>query len=43
MGSLEDFQDMNVIQQQALASAMGMTGDQLSDILMKQEIQGINS
>ena len=40
MGSLEDFQDMNVIQQQALASAMGMTGDQLSDILMKQEIQG---
>ncbi len=40
MGSLEDFQNMNVIQQQALASAMGMTGDQLSDILMKQEIQG---
>tara|TARA_R110002153_G_scaffold26529_1_gene83157 strand:+ start:1170 stop:3518 length:2349 start_codon:yes stop_codon:yes gene_type:complete len=40
MGSLEDFQDMNVIQQQALAGAMGMTGDQLSDILMKQEIQG---
>jgi hypothetical protein len=40
MGSLEDFQDMNVLQQQALAGAMGMTGDQLADILMKQEIQG---
>ena len=40
MGSLSDFQDMNVIQQQALAGAMGMTGDQLADILMKQEIQG---
>ena len=40
MGSLSDFQDMNVIQQQALAGAMGMTGDQLADILMKQSIQG---
>lgn len=40
MGSLEDFQNMNVLQQQALAGAMGMTGDQLADILMKQEIQG---
>ena len=43
MGSLSDFQDMNVIQQQALAGAMGMTGDQLADILMKQEIQGRTS
>ena len=43
MGSLSEFQDMNVIQQQALAGAMGMTGDQLADILMKQEIQGRNA
>ena len=31
---------MNVIQQEALAGAMGMTSDQLADILFQQEIQG---
>ena len=40
MGSLEDFTKMNVIQQEAMAAAMGMTSDQMSDILFKQEIQG---
>jgi hypothetical protein len=39
-GSLADFQKMNVIQQEALAGAMGMTSDQLADILFQQEIQG---
>ena len=39
-GSLADFQNMNVIQQQALSEAMGMTSDQMADILFKQEIQG---
>jgi hypothetical protein len=31
---------MNVIQQEALAKAMGMTSDQLADILFQQEVQG---
>ena len=31
---------MNVLQQEALAAAMGMQGDQLENILYKQEIQG---
>ena len=39
-GSLEEFQNMNVIQQQALSEAMGMTSDQMADILFQQEIQG---
>ena len=39
-GSLADFQNMNVIQQQALSEAMGMTSDQMADILFQQEIQG---
>lgn len=39
-GSLADFQEMNVLQQEALASAMGMTSDQLADILFQQEVQG---
>jgi len=39
-GTLSEFQDMNVIQQQALAGAMGMTSDQMADILFQQEIQG---
>lgn len=39
-GSLADFQNMNVIQQQALSAAMGMTSDQMADILFQQEIQG---
>lgn len=39
-GSFAEFQSMNVIQQEALAGAMGMQADQLADILMKQEMQG---
>ena len=31
---------MNVLQQEALASAIGMTSDQLADILFQQEVQG---
>lgn len=36
-GSLEELQGMNVIQQQALAGALGMSADQLADSLMTQE------
>lgn len=37
MGSFEDFTKMNVIQQEALAGAMGMNVDAMSDMLFKQE------
>jgi len=40
IGSFSEFSKMNVLQQEALAAAMGMTSDQISDILFKQEIQG---
>ena len=36
-GSLEELQSMNVIQQQALAGALGMSADQLADSLVSQE------
>ena len=36
-GSLEELQNMNVIQQQALAGALGMSADQLADSLVSQE------
>ena len=36
-GSLEELQGMNVIQQKALAGALGMSADQLADSLMTQE------
>ena len=39
-GSLSEFQNRNVIQQEALSAAMGMTSDQMADILFQQEIQG---
>jgi len=38
VGSLEDFQRMNVIQQKAVADAVGLTADELADQLRKQEI-----
>lgn len=38
VGSLENFQRMNVIQQQALAKAAGLTVDQLSDALIQQKL-----
>jgi hypothetical protein len=39
-GNFSDFTKMNVIQQEALAKAMGMQSDQLADILFQQEVQG---
>lgn len=39
-GSFEKFTSLNVIQQEALAKAMGMQSDQLADILFQQAIQG---
>jgi hypothetical protein len=42
-GGFEEFTAMNVIQQEALAQAMGMQSDQLADILFQQEIQGKNA
>ena len=39
-GDYTDFSNLNVIQQDALARALKMQSDQLSDILFKQEIQG---
>ena len=39
-GNFSDFTKMNVIQQEALANAMGMQSDQLADILFQQEVQG---
>ena len=36
-GSLEELQEMNVFQQQALAGALGMSADQLADSLMTGE------
>jgi hypothetical protein len=38
--SLEEFQGMNVIQQEALSKAAGLTVDQLSDALVQQKFQG---
>jgi len=37
MGDFSDFQEMNVIQQQAFAQALGMSVGELSDMLIKQE------
>ena len=39
-GDYTEFSKMNVIQQEALAKAMGMQSDQLADILFQQDIQG---
>jgi hypothetical protein len=38
VGSLEEFQQMNVIQQKAIAEAVGLTSDELADQLRKQQI-----
>ena len=37
-GSAEEFSSLNVIQQQSLADAMGMSVDQLADSIKKQEV-----
>ena len=39
-GSFDEFGKMNVLQQEALAAALGMQSDQLADILFQQEVQG---
>ncbi len=36
VGDFNDFSKMNVLQQEALAKSIGMQGDQLADILLKQ-------
>jgi hypothetical protein len=38
VGSLEDFQNMNVIQQKSLAEAFGMTKDEVASMLQSQEV-----
>ena len=37
VGSLSDFQDLNVVQQQALADAVGMTADELANSLLQEQ------
>ena len=39
-GGLNNFQKLNVIQQNALAAAVGLTSDQMADVLFKQSVQG---
>lgn len=36
-GSLEEFQNMNILAQDALAKSVNMTADELADMLLKQE------
>ena len=43
MGTFTDYTKMNTLQQDALAKSMGMTSDQLSDMLFKQETMGMNA
>jgi hypothetical protein len=38
VGSLEDFQKMNVLEQKSLAEAVGLTSDQLAEQLKKQKL-----
>lgn len=40
VGGIAEFERMNVIQQKALAEAVGLTVDQLSDALIQQKYQG---
>ncbi len=39
-GNFTEFSKMNVLQQNALAKSFGMSSDELSEMLMKQEAQG---
>ena len=39
IGSLAEFSDMNVIQQNKLAAAMGMSSDEMAEMLIQQEYQ----
>ena len=40
LGTFTEFSKMNVIQQEAMAKAFGLSSDRLSDMLFKQQIQG---
>ena len=42
-GSYSEFMDMNVLQREKLAAAMGMEANAMADMLMKQEAQGRNA
>lgn len=39
-GGLQNYQKLNVIQQKALAESIGMSADQMADVLFKQSVQG---
>jgi hypothetical protein len=43
VGTHADFMKMNVLQQEALAKAMGMSTDNMADMLFKQETMGMNA
>ena len=40
MGDFTEFSKMNVLQQEALAGAMGMQADEVADMLFKQQVMG---
>ena len=40
LGSFTEFSKMNVIQQEAMAAAFGLSSDRLSDMLFKQQVMG---
>ena len=43
VGTHAEFSNMNVLQQEALAKAMGMSADGMADMLFKQETMGMNA
>ena len=43
LGSFTEFSKMNVIQQEAMADAFGLSSDRLSDMLFKQQVMGRNA
>lgn len=43
LGSFTEFSKMNVIQQEAMATAFGLSSDRLSDMLFKQQVMGRNA
>ncbi len=43
LGSFTEYSKMNVIQQDAMAKAFGLSSDRLSDMLFKQQVMGRNA
>jgi hypothetical protein len=43
VGDFAEFSNMNVLQQDAIAKSMGMSSDQLADMLFKQETMNMNA